>query len=72
METTTYPLSGLHCNNCVQRVTKTLQTVEGIETVTVTLEPMQAVITSPAPLDFGLLKEKISDLGFEIALNSTT
>lgn len=66
METTTYTLSGLHCNNCVQRVTKSLQTIEGIESVAVSLEPMQAVITSTAQPNFEILKEKVSDLGFDI------
>lgn len=43
MNTTTYPLSGLHCGACVRRVSEALAPLAA--QVQVTLAPMQAVLT---------------------------
>ena len=45
MTTTTYTLTGLHCNACVKRVTTALAPLA--DSVNVTLSPMQAVLTQP-------------------------
>ena len=42
MSTHIYPLTGLHCNACVKRVTQALQPLA--ESVEVSLSPMQAVL----------------------------
>ena len=46
MTTSTYALSGLHCKACVGRVTQKLQPLA--ESVEVTLDPMQVVLTNPS------------------------
>ncbi len=45
MSTTVYPLTGLHCNACVGRVTKAL--APWADDVSVSLAPMQASLTNP-------------------------
>jgi copper chaperone CopZ len=45
MPHTTYPLTGLHCNACVGRVTQALR--PWADDVSVSLAPMQATLTNP-------------------------
>ena len=40
----TYVVSGMHCNNCVQTVTKALEVIEGINSVKVMLDPPEAEV----------------------------
>ena len=42
--TITLTLSGLHCGNCVKSVEKALHEVPGVEKVSVTLSPQQAIV----------------------------
>lgn len=50
MKTSTYALSGLHCNACVKRVSAALAPLA--ESVQVSLEPMQVVLTGvSAPIE---------------------
>lgn len=60
MTTTTYPLTGLHCNACVGRVTQKLKPLA--DGVAVTLEPMQVVLTNPSG-DFGTLQAAVAEAG---------
>ncbi|MDB5965189.1 MAG: Heavy metal transport/detoxification protein [Polaromonas sp.] len=60
MSTRTYPLSGLHCNACVGRVTKKLEPLAA--GVQVTLQPMQVVLTEPRA-DFDTLKTAVAGAG---------
>lgn len=45
MMTHTYQISGMTCDHCVQKVKKALESIEGIESATVTLEPPQTTVT---------------------------
>jgi copper chaperone CopZ len=56
----TYALTGLHCNACVGRVAKSLQPLAS--GVTVTLDPMQVVLTNAAA-DFETLKAAVEGAG---------
>jgi copper chaperone CopZ len=58
--TSTYTLSGLHCNACVSRVTKSLEPLAS--SVTVTLNPMQVMLTD-ATADFETLKTAVAAAG---------
>ncbi len=58
--TTTYTLSGLHCGACVSRVTKALAPLA--ESVSVTLAPMQAVLTHPTA-NFAQLQAAVASAG---------
>lgn len=60
MSTATYALTGLHCNACVGRVTKKLEPLA--ESVEVTLNPMQVVLTNPQA-DFGTLQSAVTQAG---------
>lgn len=55
-------VEGIHCPLCTTAVKKALKTVEGVESVKVTLETKQAVI---------LAKEGISDATFLEAVKTT-
>lgn len=39
-----YHLTGMTCQNCVRTVQETLQAIDGIQSVTVTLEPPEAIV----------------------------
>ena len=59
-------LDGLHCSNCVKSVEKALREVAGVESVSVSLEPQQAVVEgSPDPK---ALIDAIDEMGFESTL----
>ena len=59
-------LDGLHCGNCVKSVEKALREVVGVESVSVSLEPQQAVVEgSPDPK---ALIDAIDEMGFEATL----
>ena len=63
--TTTYGLTGLHCNACIGRVTKSLEPLAGH--VVVSLDPMQAVVTD-ATADFEVLKSAVESAGKYVLL----
>jgi copper chaperone CopZ len=42
----TFKLSGMHCQSCVQRLTKAFESVPGVQTAHVTLNPPEAHIVS--------------------------
>ena len=57
---TTFGLTGLHCNACVGRVTKSLEPLA--KAVAVSLQPMQVVLTG-ANADFETLKTAVESAG---------
>lgn len=67
MATIQLKLDGLHCNNCVKSVEKALSEIAGVEKVTVTLEPQQAIIEGNVNSD--MLIQAIDEIGFEASLN---
>ena len=60
MATVTYPLTGLHCQACVGRVTAQLKPLA--DAVAVTLNPMQVTLTNPAA-DFTVLQGAVAQAG---------
>jgi cation transport ATPase len=60
MNTTTYPLTGLHCSACIKRVSEAL--APHAAQVQVTLSPMQAVITD-ARADLAQLQSAVRAAG---------
>ena len=60
MTTQTYALTGLHCNACVTRVTKSLEPLAA--NVAVSLQPMQVVLTD-ATAGFDVLKTAVESAG---------
>ena len=64
-QTTTYGLTGLHCNACVGRVTKSLEPLAS--SVAVSLQPMQVVLTD-AKADFATLQNAVQVAGKYVLL----
>ena len=60
MNTSTFALEGLHCNACIGRVTKKLAPLA--DSVVVTLNPMQVVLTKPNT-DFETLQAAVAEAG---------
>ena len=57
-------ISGMHCNGCVNRVSKALKTVA--PDVTVTLDPPQAVLNVDQPVALDKIKSIVSGAGYEV------
>lgn len=64
--TITLTLSGLHCGNCVKSVEKALNEVPGVEKVSVTLSPQQAIVEGK--VEAQTLIDAIDEIGFEAAI----
>lgn len=64
--TITLTLSGLHCVNCVKSVEKALHEVPGVEKVSVTLSPQQAIVEGE--VEAQTLIDAIDEIGFEAAI----
>ena len=64
--TSNLTLSGLHCGNCVKSVEKALNEVPGVEKVTVTLSPQQAIVEGE--VEAQTLIDAIDEIGFEAAI----
>ena len=56
-------ITGMTCNHCVMHTNKALQSVPGVESVEVTLEPGAAKITGNA--DNEALIAAVKDAGYE-------
>ena len=68
MSTSTYALQGLHCSACIGRVTKKLAPLA--DSVAVTLDPMQVVLTNPSA-GFETLKAAVSGAGKYLLVPNT-
>ena len=64
--TITLTLSGLHCGNCVKSVEKALHEVPGVEKVSVTRSPQQAIVEGE--VEAQTLIDAIDEIGFEAAI----
>lgn len=64
--TITLTLSGLHCGNCVKSVEKALNEVPGVEKVSVTLSPQQAIVEGE--VEAQTLIDAIDEIGFEATI----
>ncbi len=61
-------ISGMTCNHCVARATKALESVPGVESVQVSLEPGGAVVQGSAEVD--ALVAAVKEAGYEAALRA--
>lgn len=57
-------IEGMMCQHCRAAVEKALQAVDGVETVSVSLENKSATVTGSA--DFEALKKAVTDAGYEV------
>lgn len=66
MTTTTYRVTGLTCEHCVNAVTSEFRALDGVTDVAVDLDPSGAsavTITSSAPLSAGQVDEALDEAG---------
>lgn len=56
-----FEIAGMHCNGCVNRVTRALKTLA--PQVTVTLDPPRAIFTTAQPLSLQAVQEALAQAG---------
>lgn len=56
-----FRIEGMHCNGCVARVTKALQSIA--DDVQVTLDPPRATLEAEAPLTLDEVKDAVKKAG---------
>jgi copper chaperone CopZ len=56
-----FRIEGMHCNGCVARVTKALESIA--DDVQVTLDPPRATLESPDPLSLDEVKAALKKAG---------
>ncbi|MEE9494031.1 MAG: heavy metal translocating P-type ATPase [Gammaproteobacteria bacterium] len=67
MPQTTLTITGMTCQNCVKHATEALEKVVGVESVNVSLQPGQAVVTGEATVEY--LVQAVKDAGYEAQIN---
>lgn len=60
-------ITGMSCQHCVASATKALQAIDGIDTVSVSLEEKKATYTEKKPVDVETIKKAIKAIGFDAA-----
>lgn len=61
-------VKGMSCGHCVSRVDKALRAVEGVASVTVSLEGHRAEVEFEAPATSAALVEAVSEAGYEASV----
>ena len=56
----------MSCQNCVRHVTEALAAVDGVKSVTVSLEQKTATVTSVEPLSVTAAKLAVEDAGYSL------
>ncbi|MDO3396899.1 heavy metal-associated domain-containing protein [Nocardioides cremeus] len=64
--TSTWTVAGMTCGHCVASVTEEIAEIDGVETVDVTLESGEVVVTSNAPLERVSVERAVSEAGYEL------
>ncbi|NLW56850.1 MAG: heavy-metal-associated domain-containing protein [Firmicutes bacterium] len=59
-------IEGMSCGHCVKRVQEALQTVEGVQSVTVDLEAKTAVLELIAEVEGERLKAAVEEAGYDV------
>ena len=68
MESITIPIEGMTCGGCVSNVERVLKAIDGVQSVTVSLDPGNAVVEFvPGRVDPARLRSAIEDAGYEVA-----
>jgi copper chaperone len=66
IETVTLEVSGMTCDGCVNTVTNSLQSLDGVQEVTVTLEPPLAIVKySPGKVTVDQMTAGVKAKGYE-------
>jgi copper chaperone len=65
--TTTYTVSGMTCQHCVNAVTGELSSLDGVDDVLVDLGTGVVTVTSAQPLDENDVRAAVDEAGYELA-----
>ena len=60
-------VNGMMCNGCENRVQNALKTIEGVENVVADHTSGMVTVTCHNEISENTIKEKIEDIGYEIA-----
>ncbi|MEK0352763.1 MAG: heavy metal-associated domain-containing protein [Nitrosopumilus sp.] len=64
-ETTEMKITGMHCNNCAEKIETALSNLEGIQNASVNFENSVAeIVYDPSALTMETISTTITDLGF--------
>ncbi|WP_329005015.1 heavy-metal-associated domain-containing protein [Kribbella sp. NBC_00709] len=64
---TTFRVLGMTCNHCVGFVTEELETLPGVESVTVELPTGTVSLVSDRPVDRAAIRTAVEAAGYELA-----
>ena len=65
LETAEMKISGMHCNNCAEKIETTLSNLEGIQNASVNFENSVAeIVYDPLAVNMETISTTITDLGF--------
>jgi copper ion binding protein len=65
--TTTYTVTGMSCQHCVDAVTAEVGRLSGVEQVQVDLPSGAVSVTSTAPLDLDAVLDALDEAGYDLA-----
>ena len=66
MTATVLHIDGMSCQNCVRHVTEALAAVDGVQSVTVSLEQKTATVTSAEPISVSAATLAVEDAGYSL------
>ena len=66
MTTTTYAVSGMSCQHCVDAVTAEVGRISGVEQVQVDLPTGAVTVTSSAPLGLDAVRDALDEAGYDL------
>ena len=64
--TSTYTVSGMSCQHCVDAVTAEVGRIAGVEQVQVDLPAGSVMVTSAAPLDLEQVRAAVDEAGYDL------
>lgn len=64
--TTTYPVTGMTCQHCVNAVESEVREVPGVTAVDVDLAGGSVTVTSDAPVDVEQLRAAVDEAGYAL------
>ena len=65
--TSTYAVSGMSCQHCVDAVTAEVGRIAGVEQVTVDLAAGAVTVASTAPIDVADVRAAVDEAGYDLA-----
>ncbi len=65
--TSTYMVTGMTCQHCVQSVTEEVSEVPGVSGVEVDLASGRVTVSSERPVDDAAVRAAVAEAGYEVA-----